>query len=317
MYNITHICQWSMIMASEANSKNLFLYMIPASVFWSGAFIAGKISVQEIPPYTLTFIRFLLASIIVIPIMLQYEKNNWRLNRKDLPGIFLIGFIGIFLYHVLFFIALQYTDAINASLISAASPMVTSIMASVTLKEGLGLKRIFAIALAFSGVLLTITKGKLDLLFGLNLNMGDVIMLIAVLCQASYAILSKRVMVKHSPIVILSYSFASGLLILIPFVIYENPLTSIHSISSECVWAVVYMAIFPSAIAYLLQQLCLKNYGASKTNLFINLVPLFAIIAATVILNEEAGMITFVSAFIIIVGVYVNSTVTQKALQKA
>ena len=300
-------------MSDVQNNKKLFLLMLPTSIFWSGAFIAGKIAVTEFTPFTLTFFRFFFALIIIFPLMLMKEKSNWKLNKKDIPIIFFMGFIGIFAYHVLFFISLKYTTAINASLIGATNPMVTSIFASIILGESLGLKRIGAILLAFSGVLLTISKGSFDIFRTLSFNFGDILMFTAVFCFAVYSVLSKKIMYKHSPIKILCYSFLFGLIILIPFIIIENPLTYISSVTFKGWFSVLYMAIFASAVGYLLQQISIKSYGASKTMLFVNLVPIFSILLSAIILNEKASFINLISGGIIICGVVINSRIKGKA----
>ncbi|MDF2613362.1 MAG: hypothetical protein K0S71_1148 [Clostridia bacterium] len=289
------------------NDKKIFLLMVPTAFFWAGAFIAGKIAVEEFSLFTLTFLRFFIALLIVFPMMVKYEPQKWKITMKDIPIFILTGFLGIFTYHVLFFMALTKTTAINSSLIGATNPMATTILAAIFLREKIGLKRAGAILLAFAGVLLTASRGNLQAFTTLSFNIGDIMMLCAVISFAAYSIISKRIMSRYSPIIILTYSFLTAVVMLVPLAIMENPVSYFSAVSLKAWFALAYMGVFASAIGYLLQQFSIKAYGASKTMLFVNLVPVFSIIISIVVLGETVNFITLLSAGIIISGVYLSS----------
>lgn len=277
------------------------------TLFWAGAFIAGKIGVNEFPPLSLAFFRFLFATIIIFPIMIRYEDKDWRLKKSDLPVIISLGIIGMFGYHALFFVALKYTTAINSSMIAATNPMITSILASIIIGERLGFKRLGAILIAFLGVILTISNGQIETIKNISFNIGDIIMLCAVVCWAVYSVISKKVMPKYSPLIITSYSFLVCLIALIPFALIEKPMTYLPNITWKGWVSVLYMSVFASVVGYLVQQISIKAIGPSKTNVFINLVPVFSILLSSAILKEEVTLIKLTSAIIIITGVYLNS----------
>lgn len=289
------------------SEKKIYLLMILCTLFWAGAFIAGKIGVQEFPPFSLAFFRFLVATVIIFPIMVKYEEKDWRLKKSDLPNIIALGMIGMFGYHALFFTALKYTTAINSSMIGATNPMITSILASVLIGEKLGLKRLGAILLAFSGVVLTISNGQMEVIRNISFNIGDIIMLIAVVCWAIYSVMSKKVMPRYSPLIITAYSFLICLVALIPFALMEKPMTYLPYVTWKGWISVVYMAVFASVVGYLVQQISIKEIGPSKTMSFINLVPVFSIMLSALILKENVTMIKLISAAIIICGVFLNS----------
>lgn len=291
----------------EKDTRKIYFLMSISTLFWAGAFIAGKIGVKEIPPFSLAFFRFLFATAIIFVIMVKYERKDWRLKKRDWFPVILLGFIGMFGYHALFFTALKYTTAVNSSMIGATNPLITSILASVFLKEKLGWKRLGAIALAFMGVALTISNGELAVYRNLTFNHGDLLMIAAVVCWAVYAIISKRVMERYSPLILTSYSFFVCLLLLIPFVILEKPVEYLPYVTWKGWASVLYMAIFPSVIGYLVQQMAIKQIGASRMAAFINLVPVFSIVLAGLILHETITLFKLFSAAIIIFGVYLNT----------
>lgn len=292
--------------------KLIYLLMVVATFFWAGAFIAGKYGVQEFSPLALTFFRFLLASIIIFMIMVKYETKNWHLKREDWKVILFLGTIGMIGYHILFFAALKYTTSTNASIIAATNPMITSILAASFANEGLSGKRLGAILIALTGVILTITNWDLSVLSRMAFNKGDILMLLAVICWASYSVVSKRVMSKYSPLILSTYSFIVCTVLLIPFVIWEELTTGFLSSTTWLGWSsVIYMAVFPTVIGYLIQQFSFKAIGAGRTNIFINLVPVFSIILATLILHEQFSGLKLISAGIIIIGVYLNSIIKE------
>jgi len=148
--------------------KNL---MIIATLFFSGAFIAGKFSIAEFPVCSLTFFRFLIAAIILFLIMLK-RGDNLTLEKADIPRIILLSLLGMVGYHVLFFTALKYTSSVNTSLIAAMNPIITTIMASLFLKEKFPRKAIGGILISFLGVAMIVTNGSVDIIKNMNFNVG-------------------------------------------------------------------------------------------------------------------------------------------------
>lgn len=282
--------------------------MTLTALFWAGAFIGGKIAVKELPPVSLTFFRFLFATAILFPVMIWVEPKAWKLHRSDIPIVLILGMTGMFGYHVLFFLALQHTSAMNTSLISAASPVLTTVLAAAVVGESLGLKRIAAVAAAFLGVVLTISEGNLDIIGSIALKTGDLFMVAACLCKAAYIVFSRKFSRNYSPVVLTTYSFLVCVVASAPFLFEEGFPGYLPAISWQGWASVAYMSIFASCIGYLAQQYAIKTIGASRTTTFENLVPVFAIVLSNVILYEKITMIKVLSAVIIIAGVYWNST---------
>lgn len=291
---------------------NYYLMMTMTALFWSGAFITGKIGVQEIPPFSLTFLRFLFAAIVMLPVIFSLGREACRIRKRDFLIILVLGIVGMFGYHVLFFTSLKYTTAINDSIICAASPLVTSLLASFFLGEYFGVKRIKAIILTLFGVLLAITNGDIGVIKDIRFNIGDIIMICAVLCQASFSVISRTLKGRVSPIAVIYFSFLVGIIALIPFVFKENPQTFISHITWKGWTSVIYMAVFASAIGSLFQVVSINSIGASKTMIFLNLVPVFSLIFSAVVLGEEVTLFKIASIIVIITGVYQNSIIKQR-----
>lgn len=285
-------------------NKKIYILMVCSALFWAGAFIAGKYTVPYIPAFTLTFLRFFYAVIILYFVMRRMvvefkpEKENWKV-------FFFTGTVGMFGYHILFFTALKHTTATNSSIIAAANPIVTTVLAYLFLKNKLGLKQLFGILLSFAGVILTITGADPEVLKHFAFNAGDLWMLAAVTAWAVYSVYSKSKGKGIPPIVLTFYSFLVCIVLLIPFVLYEKPWEFLPSIPLSAHLAVLYMSVFPSVIGYLVQQMAIREIGPERASIFINLVPVFSIALAVLILGEAFEPVKVFTASLIIAGVII------------
>lgn len=284
-------------------TKNkIYILMTCSALFWAGAFIAGKYTVPYISTFTLTFLRFFYATIILFFVMKRMAVD-FKLEKDKLPVYLFTGTVGMFGYHILFFTALKYTTAINSSIIAATNPMMTTLLAIIFLRSKLRAKQLFGILLSFVGVLLTITGADLNVLKHFTVNEGDLWMLAAVAAWAAYGVFSKSKGKDIPPIVLTYYSFLVCTILIIPFVLYEKPWEFLFTIPISAHLAVLYMSIFPSVIGYLVQQMAIKEIGPSKASVFVNLVPVFSIVLAVMILGEALEPIKLVTAALIIAGV--------------
>ncbi|MEG1255395.1 DMT family transporter [Clostridium sp.] len=279
--------------------------MLLATIFWAGAFVAGKFSIEEFPVFSLVFFRFLIATVIIFSIMIKVEEN-WKITKKDLKMFLILGVVGMIGYHVFFFLSLKYTTATNSSLIGATNPIVTTVLACIFLKENISYKNIIGIIISLFGVMLIITNGNIDVLLNFKFNIGDILMMIAVVCWAVYGILSKKALEIYSPIKITSYAFLTCVIMLLPLVIMEKPWVYIPKTTINGWMSVIYMAIFPSIFGYLIQQMSIKKIGPTKTSLYINLVPVFSMILAFFMLGESISVIKILAGLLVVIGIYVN-----------
>lgn len=290
----------------NSSEKLILVLMTLTAFFWAGAFIAGKVAIKEFPAMTLTFYRFLIASAVIFPYLIKTEEK-WMPDKKDIPLLFGLGFLGISAYSALFFTALKYTSASNAAMINGLIPITSGILASYFISEKITTKRAGIILLAFSGVMLTITGGDITVITNLNFNKGDLIQFAAMVSTASYGVLSKNATRKYSPLLVISYAFLFGTIMLIPVVLWENRLIASLSYSRMAWGAVFFMAIFSSVIGYLIQQVSIQRLGVNKTQLFYNMVPVFSILLSYIFLGEPVTSVKVLSVAIIITAVILNS----------
>lgn len=290
----------------KKKAGNIYGLMVLTAFFWAGAFIAGKFAIPYIPTFTLTFLRFFFATLVMLGLWAggrRKTEEHFALRKDHIPVFLFTGIVGMFGYHVFFFEALKYTTAINSSIIGAMNPIVTTVIAGIFLRTKIPLRQAAGIVISFGGVLLTISGASLKVIAGMDFNRGDVLMLIAVVCWAAYGVFSKSKGAGIPPFWLTCGSFISCTLLLLPFVIWEKPWTFLPQVSVQAWVAVLYMSLFASVAGYMIQQIAIKQIGPSRTSVFINLVPVFSMVLAVLMLGEELQPIKLVTAGIIILGV--------------
>jgi drug/metabolite transporter (DMT)-like permease len=188
-------------------------------------------------------------------------------------------------------------------MINAINPLLTALMAVIFLGEKLTPRKIFFILTAFLGVVLTLSNWSLQRILSFDLNVGDLLMLCGAMMWATYGIIVKRIMPFFTPLKLTTYTFLFSAIMLLPFTAKELIALDYAEIGWMPFMAVLYMAIFPSVIGYTIQQTAIKELGAGKTALFINLVPVISTIFAIIFLGEKLFKLNVLSGAIIIVSV--------------
>ena len=151
------------------------------------------------------------------------------------------------------------------------------------------------------------TGGDPNVLLNMEFNKGDLIMALAMLSFAVYGVYSKKATQVYEPLMVTSYVFLFGLIQITPLMLLDGVLENVLSFSLKAWGGVVFMAIGSSVLGYQIQQVAIKRLGVNRTSLFINLVPLWAIIFSYIILGDSITIINLVSAVIIGTAVYLNT----------
>ena len=286
----------------------IYLLLVLAMLSFAGAFHAGKVGIALISPAALTFWRFIIAMFALLPFALKQPREQFIPKMQDIPLLGMIGFVGIFMYHYLFFMALKDTSPVNASVLGSFTPLLTSALAVIWLKEKISGGRLLSLCVAFFGVLLALTGGDWRILLEMRFNRGDLLMLAAVFFLAVYNVLSKKALVRYAPLSVLFWAMVVSNILVLPVFLWESPWDTFpwHSASA---WAsVFYMGIFPSAFGYLFYQMGIKRIGVTRCVPFLNLVSIFAMLLSLLFYGQQSlSSAQIISSFIIIIAVYLNS----------
>jgi drug/metabolite transporter (DMT)-like permease len=289
-----------------------------ATATWGSAFIAGKFAVQSFQPATVAFLRFIGAAILLFPLMWVMEKNRKKLTIKDIGLFTVLGLTGIALYNICFFLASKHAPVIKSSLFIASNPVLIILLSGLFLKETITKNNIIGMIVALTGVTFIITDGHLLSLFQLGFEPIDLVLLGAVISWALYSVVGKVVLKKYSAVESTTYAVAFGTIFLLPFALVETSWQDVQQASVTTWVAIAHMSIFVTVVSFVMYYYGIKEVGAAKASIFINVMPVSAVLMATIYLGETFTWAHGVGAAFVLSGVYIgtNTKIFQKKIEK-
>lgn len=288
----------------EQRKLNALLAITFTAIIWGLSFLSIKVSVAVLPPMTLALSRFVIASLI-LKLVLKSVEPQTSLAKKDYPLMSVAGIVGVTLYFYFENNGVKFTTASAASLIIATIPILTLVADYIFCGNKLSPIKIFSVALSSIGVYLIVAVDNLNS-SGLK---GNLMMLGAALCWVVYTLITRPLSKKYSQLAVVSYQTLFGTLALIPFSLLEH--SQWHSVNTVVIGNVAFLGIFCSAIGYYLYVYAMDVLGVSTVSLFINLVPVVAVVASYYVLNEPVTLSQIIGGLVIILSVYLSSWVKQ------
>lgn len=293
-------------MDTAATRKRAYIGIALATItviIWSGNFIIARGVYKLIPPISLAFYRWALASIIIF--FLGYKKfvAEKTFVLKNWKYLFWVALMGITLFNTFIYIAGHSTSAINLSLIGTTlSPVFAIILSAIFLKERITPLRIAGLLFCIAGVIELLSKGSSATLLAFRFSAGDVWTLISAFVFAIYTVLVKRKPATISPITFLFVIFIGGTLLLLPFFILERLVMPPVIWNNHLFSSILYISIGASVIGFLCWNAAIARIGSVRTALFGNLIPIFSTLEAVWLLNETITVIHIISGALVITG---------------
>ncbi len=276
---------------------------VTATIVWSGNFIVARGVIDRIPPISLAFYRWLMASVIILPIGYKATTQDFPVIRKNWKYLFWVSLSGVTLYNTFLYVAGHYSPAINLALIATTtSPVMAIILAAVFLKEKIHLLRLIGLLICICGILLLLSGGSVDNLLGFHFSTGDWWLLTGALWFAIYNTLVKIKPPGISALGFLVVVFSLGTAMLFPFYIWELSISPPVLFDWNLAGIILYLGLGACVISYLCWNEAIRILGAARTSLFGNLIPVFSTLEAVLILDERITTIHAVSGVIVIAG---------------
>jgi len=280
--------------------------LILTSLIWAGSFIAVGLTVDEVPPVMLAFLRFLVATPLMIGIVF-FKKQKLLLPKKEWGHVFLLGLTGVTFIYIFQFNGVYLTTPATASILINTNVILIAILSRFFLKEQFSIWKMMGIPLSFFGVIIIIV-GQMNnetLTVDNSFLLGCLLVLASALCWAIYSIIGKNLLKKYDPLKVTANAFLFGTLCYIPFMI---PYLSydVSNISFSGLIAILYLGVFCSVIGYLIWYVILSKQDAARTAVFLTLIPFFTIILSMVFVGEKMTFLFFIGAMFIMCGVYLT-----------
>lgn len=260
------------------------LLLVPP-LCWAGNAVLARGVVDVMPPISLAFWRWFMAFVILFPFTLGHVKQDWETAMHSWKWLLLLSFLGVSCFNSLLYTAAHTTTAINVSLMQTAMPAMIILISWVVFREKISTVQMVGVMVSMAGAGLIVVHGKWQISLAMNLVEGDVLMLIAVFLYALYSALLRKRPPIH-PLSFLTLTFGFGMLMLLPFYIWELMVAGSFSVSPAAVMSILYVALFPSIIAYFCWNRGIELIGANRAGLFSYLIPFFASVMAIFFLGE-------------------------------
>jgi drug/metabolite transporter (DMT)-like permease len=279
-----------------------YLLLAVAPLCWAGNIVLARGVIDIVAPVSLAFWRWTTAFLIVLPFAWKYAVKDWPLALSYWKIIVFLSLCGITGFNTLLYSAVHTTTAINGALIQTIMPAVIILISLTAFKESVSLVQVTGIALCMLGAVTVVLQGKISTLFDLSFVKGDIMMVIAVVLYALYSAFLRKRPSMH-PLSFLVYTFGTGALGLLPIYCWELAYNEPSALTSGAVFSILYVAVFPSIVAYLCWNRGLELVGANRGGLFINLIPVFASIMAILFLGESLQVFHVVGMALIFSGI--------------
>jgi drug/metabolite transporter (DMT)-like permease len=285
------------------NTKSFrYLLILLAVIFWGTSFVATKTLLTEIKPVTIIILRLITASFLLTFIAI-YTKRNFSLNIKSHGWIFILALIAVF--HLWIQVTgLQFTTAANTGWIIGTAPVFMAIMGLIFFKEKITLLAFGGIILAIFGLLMLIGKGDVTSI-GLIENKGDLLVLGSAFTWGVYSMVNKKITLTYSPLMTILYLFLMMAVIIIPFNLNRETVSSVINLSITGWAMVLFLGLFCSGIAYVIWAQALRDMESAKVGAFLYLEPLITVLAAWFFLREEITLLMIISGLLITLGVII------------
>lgn len=285
------------------NKAKIHIAALFSMVFWGFSFIWSKMVFEQYSPITTIFFRLIISFIFLFVLMVISGK--WERIRKQDYRLFLISsFFNPFLYFIGENFGLDRVSASISAFIIATIPVFTPFVAYKVFGEKLSKTNIAGLIFAFMGILLIIINPNLSI----NASpVGVALLLMAVIAAVFYTVFLKKLSFKYNPITIIGWQNLIGSIFFLPLFLFFDvgDIVDINP-SSKTIVSLFMLGILASSMAFVLFTFVIKNIGISKGNLYTNLVPVFASIAAFFILDEEFTVLKIVGMTIIVLGVVLS-----------
>ena len=250
-------------------TPNVYLLVMASAFFWGSNFVLAGPILADLPPLWDAALRFMLGARV------RREEMS-SLLRKNAGAYLLLGSVGVTTFNLLFFSALQYTNADNAALIMATNPLLTTLLANVLLGERPSARHLLALPIALTGVAIVVAQGDLTKLSSLHVSRGDLLMLGADLSWALYNVLTRRYMPQGNPVGNTAWVMTVGAVLLLGAAVFSG--ATLHPLSAKGGAALVVMSVAGTVLAYLFWSIGIQKLGAGRTAIFLNLVPVSAML---------------------------------------
>jgi drug/metabolite transporter (DMT)-like permease len=290
------------------NNFKAYLMLILCAFFWSGNFIIGKFAtLYEVPPLTLNFFRWLIVWIILIPFTFLDILKNIKIIKKNFYSILLMSVTSISVFNSVVYYSLNFTQVLNGALMISIIPVLIVFISFLFKTEKINTDQIFGLILSIIGVAIIVTRLDFAKLINLDLNIGDLWLLVAMLSWAIYSTMLRTHKTELQYLSFMTVIVSIGLIFLFPQFLFELNNHQLIKFNIPVILITSYVVFFAGIGSYVLWNKAVVIVGPNKAGIFLHLMPVFSSFMAIFLLNEELMNFHIIGSIIIITGIYFSS----------
>lgn len=284
-------------MVIKAYSKLLFV-----TIAWGGMTVVMKFAVSFTSPFTLNFIRFLSAFLILLIFTIS-KGESLRVKKEDLLVVLSVALTGGIISSGFFLYGLSYSTASDAGLIVGTEPAITALIAAIIAKEAIGARTYLSSILSFIGIWFIVMQGNLVIEITQARAFGDLLIIVGAVAWSLFTVLNKFAVKKMNALVVTTYITLLAMIFYFPISIIERHFFSLVNLPLSFWLAVLYMAIFGTFISVQWWISSVGHIGAAKVGIFGSLVPVFSLIFSVTLLSEVITIFHLIGMALIVASV--------------
>ncbi|WP_439290987.1 DMT family transporter [Lonepinella koalarum] len=269
-------------------SLPLLPFLLLPPLFWAGNFAVGRAVRADIPPYTLSFGRWIIALLVLLPFVSATMKRDWQQYRQHWGRIITVSIFGVAAFNTLVYKGLHSTTTTNAILLNSCIPVLIMLIGVLFYHQKIKLIQAIGLSISLFGVLVIVLQGQWANFVALSFNPGDIIVFMAMICWAIYTLLMKDIPANIDRKGLMGVQIIIALISLFPLFLWEQLQGSQTIIwNSATLLGLAYVGVFPSVIAYILYNVAIQKVGPVISGLSIHLMPVFGVLLSVSLLGES------------------------------
>lgn len=285
------------------HSMKIYVKLVLVALFWGGTFIATRTASAVFEPFTGAAIRYIMATVVLLPLALRSDKDFWRRGIKQIFPLALLGFSGVFAYNFFFFKGLRMVETSHAALIVAMNPIMVMLFSAWRYGEKIRGFRLAGMLLALTGVLFVISRGQPASILT-AFEWGDFFMLGCPITWAAYTIAGRDVLKTITPLQATAWASMLGGAMLTVAALFEPHPDAVP----VNVWiSLAYLGLVGTVLAFIWYYEGVIALGITRTAIFNNLVPVFALLLSVTVLHESVPVYTWIGATLVVAGVILTN----------
>jgi drug/metabolite transporter (DMT)-like permease len=289
-----------------------YLKLVVTMAAWGGTWVAARYAVQEVAPLGVAVWRFLFAAASLLALVLWKHGRLPAITRREALLVLGLGATGIFFYNLFFLYGMQHISAGRGALVVATTPVITLLAAAWLLREGMNTAKALGSVLAMIGCLTVIGRGDPLALLGGKVGAGETLILGCAVMWAAYTLLGRLGTKSMSALVMTAYASCAGFLMLLLAALVDGPAQLIPDFTPGAWGAILFLGLFGTTLGFTWFSSAVQQIGAQRASIFVNLVPLFAVLQGALLLGERLDLSALVGGLLVIAGVLLTQRSTFK-----